>query len=158
MSSFTSPLKVTPTDDGKRWVLLDDFEYYQSANIESKIKIPKGFITDYASIPRVFWVFLPPYQKLYGKPAILHDYLCVMNHLTKHPELKEVDGVSLPDNQPYTVWGKNENKYITITRKVTDKIFLEAMLVIAGNSKWERFKAKVVYCSVRLYATVFRIK
>jgi len=66
-----SQLKVKPNNDGRYWILLEDLicqwnEFY--------IKIPKGFITDFASVPRIFWSFLPPVGR-YIKPAVLHDYL-----------------------------------------------------------------------------------
>jgi hypothetical protein len=39
-----------------------------------RVKVPKGFVTDFASIPRVFWSILPPDGE-YTYPAIIHDYL-----------------------------------------------------------------------------------
>jgi hypothetical protein len=36
--------------------------------------IPKGFKTDYASVPKVFWNILPP-TGVYTYAAVLHDYL-----------------------------------------------------------------------------------
>jgi hypothetical protein len=38
------------------------------------VTVPIGFVTDFASIPRIFWSILPPDGK-YTYPAILHDYL-----------------------------------------------------------------------------------
>ncbi|EOG2822191.1 DUF1353 domain-containing protein, partial [Salmonella enterica] len=38
------------------------------------ISVPAGFITDLATIPRIFWTILPPDGK-YAKAAIIHDYL-----------------------------------------------------------------------------------
>lgn len=38
------------------------------------VNVPIGFVTDFASIPRVFWSVLPPDGK-YTHPAIVHDYL-----------------------------------------------------------------------------------
>jgi len=38
------------------------------------VGVPVGFVTDFASIPRIFWSILPPDGK-YTYPAILHDYL-----------------------------------------------------------------------------------
>lgn len=38
------------------------------------VTVPIGFVTDFASIPRVFWSLLRP-DGLYTYPAILHDYL-----------------------------------------------------------------------------------
>jgi Protein of unknown function (DUF1353) len=39
-----------------------------------EINVPVGFVTDFASIPRVFWSLLPP-DGQYTYPAIIHDYL-----------------------------------------------------------------------------------
>jgi hypothetical protein len=38
------------------------------------VQVPMGFVTDFASIPRIFWSLLPP-DGLYTYPAIIHDYL-----------------------------------------------------------------------------------
>ncbi|MFO1219650.1 MAG: DUF1353 domain-containing protein [Burkholderiaceae bacterium] len=38
------------------------------------VTVPAGFVTDLASIPRVFWSILPPDGR-YTFPAIVHDYL-----------------------------------------------------------------------------------
>jgi hypothetical protein len=38
------------------------------------VEVPKGFVTDLASIPRVFWSLLRPDGE-YAYPAIIHDYL-----------------------------------------------------------------------------------
>jgi hypothetical protein len=39
-----------------------------------KVSVPVGFVTDLASIPRVFWSMLRP-DGDYAYPAIVHDYL-----------------------------------------------------------------------------------
>ena len=76
MSTFTTPLIVTPLDDGQRWRLIESFSYhvgdYPSRDI---ITVPAGYITDFASVPRLFWRLLPPWGT-YGKAAVVHDYLC----------------------------------------------------------------------------------
>jgi hypothetical protein len=38
------------------------------------IKIPAGWVTDFASVPRFFWRVLPPMGR-YSLAAIAHDYL-----------------------------------------------------------------------------------
>jgi hypothetical protein len=38
------------------------------------VTVPAGFVTDFASIPRIFWSLLPP-DGQYTYPAIVHDYL-----------------------------------------------------------------------------------
>jgi hypothetical protein len=73
MSQFTTELKVSLIGDNL-WQLLESFEYhvgeYPSKEI---IKVPVGFKTDFASIPRVFWSILSPTGK-YGKAAVIHDW------------------------------------------------------------------------------------
>lgn len=39
------------------------------------LKIPAGFNTDLASIPRVLWPFMSPAYSAFIAPSILHDYL-----------------------------------------------------------------------------------
>lgn len=73
MSQFTTPLKVEPLDNGK-WELLEEFEYkIGSLQSNEVIVIDKGFITNFASVPRIFWSIYPPYSPEYGKAAVLHD-------------------------------------------------------------------------------------
>ena len=78
MSSFTKPLIVEVLNDGKHYRLAEEFEYYRTGNPDAKILIPKGFITDFATIPRIFQAIMPPTgtrKNSYGKAAVLHDYL-----------------------------------------------------------------------------------
>jgi Protein of unknown function (DUF1353) len=53
-------------------VLVEPLVYVTVAG--ETITIPVGFVTDYASIPRIFWNILPPDGDA-RFPAILHDYL-----------------------------------------------------------------------------------
>ena len=53
-----------------------------------KIDVPTGFITDFASVPRIFWSILPRDGK-YTYPAILHDYLYWSQTLSR----KEADEI-----------------------------------------------------------------
>lgn len=54
------------------WRTYRDFVYYIDGGDE--ITVPAGFVTDFASIPRVFWIFMPP-DDIYSQAAVLHDYL-----------------------------------------------------------------------------------
>jgi uncharacterized protein DUF1353 len=47
---------------------------YDSATLGRTVGVPKGFITDLASIPRVLWNVLPPIGA-YDAAAVVHDYL-----------------------------------------------------------------------------------
>ena len=46
------------------------------------LNVPKGFVTDLATIPRIFWSFDSPFDGKYMSAAILHDYLysCSIAH------------------------------------------------------------------------------
>jgi len=73
MSSFTQPL-VTKHLPGRLFEVYVEFEYHLGAYpSDSVVKVPKGFVTDLASIPRLLWVVLPPIGK-YDQAAALHDY------------------------------------------------------------------------------------
>ena len=90
MSSFTTPLIVQPVDP-RNWKLVKPFEYHVgSIDSDEVISVPIGFITDFASIPRIFWSVFPPYGK-YGKAAVIHDYI-YRNGLYKR---KKCDGIFL---------------------------------------------------------------
>jgi hypothetical protein len=62
--------------DGKNWKVTADFYYDTDVPCAggNRIKIPAGFITDFASIPKILWNILPPTAG-YGKAAVIHDGL-----------------------------------------------------------------------------------
>ena len=65
----------------RRWQLLRPIKYIDIHNGEMiYINVPEGFITDFASVPRPFWIFTPPDGK-YTLASVVHDYLCI------HPEI-----------------------------------------------------------------------
>lgn len=63
-------LKLKPVNDGK---CILEADYIYSIN-GFKITVPKGFITDGASIPKSLQWIYDPYGK-YIKGAVIHDYL-----------------------------------------------------------------------------------
>ena len=80
MSTFTTPLVVSPLENDRDWKLAEPFKYVvgdEDALFE--IKVPTGFVTDFASIPRLLWFILHPTGR-YGKAAVIHD-LCYRGHL-----------------------------------------------------------------------------
>lgn len=75
MSRFTDALVVTPLADGATWVILSDFGYdVGTEGSGDRITVRVGFQTDFASIPRIFWVVLPRWGR-YGNAAVVHDWL-----------------------------------------------------------------------------------
>lgn len=125
MSSFTTQLRVDPFDDNmRRWILREEFDYViGDLDGDEMVSVPVGFITDFATVPRIFWGILPPFGR-YGKAAVVHDYLCTYKIIkTKTGERK-------------------------CTRLEGDKIFLEAM----GVSKVNPIIKYTMFGVVRLYA------
>lgn len=129
MSTFTTPLEIE-YEDGRAWKVTAEFDYALSwlpiSNIADKsepiIRVPAGFVTDFASIPRALWVVLPPTGK-YGKAAVVHDYLYVMGGIIP---------CELEKHQPYK-----------FTKAEADRIFYEAMGVLGVNNfiRWTMWKA-----------------
>ena len=63
-------LKTTPIDD-KYWEVMEDYYYKTSRGV---IRVPKGFRTDYASVPRILRNIINSYGK-HGRAAVVHDWL-----------------------------------------------------------------------------------
>ena len=91
MSQFTSALVVSPLSDGKSWVIQKEFKYHVG-DIDSSdiITVHEGFTTDFTSVPRLFWFFIPGWGK-YGNAAVIHDWLYWEQKRTR----KEADDILL---------------------------------------------------------------
>lgn len=77
MVNFINRLKISPIDNNKDdWEVLEMFEVHVKDVLPKKvvIQVLKGFISDGASIPRLFWSYLPRHGK-YTKAAVVHDFL-----------------------------------------------------------------------------------
>lgn len=62
-------------EDGKKWILRRAFKFYYEVSLcRTYIKVPNGFITDFATIPRPLYLIFPPIGR-YNKAAMVHDYL-----------------------------------------------------------------------------------
>lgn len=97
MSSFTNPLIVKVLDNGAEYQLVEGFEYYREYRKLPNIIVPKGFVTDFASVPRIFWSIFPPFGR-YSKSAVLHDYLCKLFHNGEFKR-KDADDIFLESMQ-----------------------------------------------------------
>ena len=73
---FGAPLNILRFAD-RMYCLNADFEWTPgdpaSAGI-GKVVVPRGFVTDFASVPRVFWSVLAP-DDSYVSAAVVHDWL-----------------------------------------------------------------------------------
>ena len=77
MKRFEDALEVSPLDDGVNWVAVEAFYYDTDVPIPGKrIVCEAGFISDFASIPRILWTLVgAPAEGKYRKAAFLHDKL-----------------------------------------------------------------------------------
>jgi hypothetical protein len=88
MSSFTDKLNVTEVGNGI-WMVERPFRYYVgSENSSDFIDVLEGTITDFASVPRIFWIIFPPFGE-YTQAAVLHDYL-YQTHLRPKKESDKI--------------------------------------------------------------------
>jgi len=112
------------------WRVTTGFRYYFGDPSEATyVDIPEGYISDGASVPRIFWWVLPP-QGDYGQAAVLHDFLC--EHLIR---IKN---------------GQRES----ITRVQADNALRNAMRDL-GVPRWKR---NIMFIAVATYVKVCRIK
>jgi len=89
MSSFTTPLIVTPMPDGRKWKLWKEFSFHIGSQYSKDyINVYQGFVTDFASVPWFLWTFLPSWGR-YGKAAVLHDFIYQTHSRTR----KEADDI-----------------------------------------------------------------
>lgn len=58
-----------------KFELLSDYSYIVK---NREIRVPKGFITDFASVPRIFNIFILPYGK-HSSASLIHDWLYSKN-------------------------------------------------------------------------------
>ncbi len=104
MSQFTEALVISPLADGKTWVLINPFGYeIGKEGSGDLISVKPGFMTDFASIPRLFWAILPKWGK-YGNAAVIHDWL----YWSQKKSRKESDNIMLEAMTVLTVkkWKK----------------------------------------------------
>lgn len=98
-----------------------------SEGADTYVDVPAGYLSDGASVPKIFWDLLPPWG-VYGQAAVIHDILCETMSVTKA-------GLATP-----------------ITRAKCDSIFKEAMIA-ANTPRWKR---NVMYIAVRVFSKLFR--
>lgn len=69
---FPLDLVTKELADGVTAKLTADFVFFCDPFID--VKVPAGFKTDFASIPRILWRVLPPWDK-HKRAAVIHDFL-----------------------------------------------------------------------------------
>lgn len=114
------PLWIEKQED-RKWKLIRDLAFY-SVKYQGWFVVPSGFITDFATIPRILWRLYPPVGN-YDAAAVLHDAGYAKRCLT-------IEGV-----RQHT------------TKEVSDNLFLEALLSLKVN----RLTAEFMYRAVKTF-------
>lgn len=73
---------VQPIDKDK-FRVYKDFSYLG-------VCVPKGFVTNGANIPRIFWSLFPPNSPEYLSAVVLHDYMCANRGVFTYEEADEM--------------------------------------------------------------------
>jgi len=95
---------------------------FLSLELHGIFRVPKGFVTDFASVPRGLWNLWPRVGK-YSKAAVLHDASYRGDLLSKY------------------------GQRVTLIRPLADRLFLEAMRASGVGA----FTARVFYLAVRAF-------
>ncbi len=104
MSQFTSNFKGELIGKN-RWRNLEQFEYHVNEYpSEEIITVPEGFETDFASVPRIFWVFISPIDT-HAKAAVIHDY-CYYYGMYNRKRSDDIflEGLKVLDVPKWKVW------------------------------------------------------
>ena len=98
-------------------------QLFASVSGKRIIAVPQGFTSDLASIPRIFWRILPPWDGKTVRASVVHDYL--------------YSGGYLLDEQTQR-WRK-------VSRKEADEIMRDIMM----QDKAPEWKVSLIYHGLR---------
>jgi len=82
LSQFTTNFKGELI--GKNlWKNIEQFQYHVGCYPSKEvITVPIGYITNFASVPRIFWAIISPIDN-HAKAAVIHDYLYDTGYYTR---------------------------------------------------------------------------
>ena len=103
---------------------------------KGKVTVPKGFVTDMASVPRLCWAFIAPFDV--ARAAVIHDLL--YKNIRQYRWTWREDDIREP---------KLELERIFRAKEISDKIFLCAM----NDSEPEvpSYKKNPAYWAVKVF-------
>ena len=101
-----------------------------------KITVKKDFVTDLASVPRMCWMFIAPWDV--ARAAIIHDLL--------YKRIRQYRAENEDNNDPNI---EEIQRTYKVAKKEADNVFHMAMKdAVPSVAKWKIFSA---YWSVRLF-------
>ena len=157
MARFDSLMKAT-FNPPRNWTLLEDLKFYSDEITEEDAKmlrhcgvkvhnstrsdqyivtIPKGYVTDMASVPRGCWAFIAPFDV--ARAAVVHDIL----YEKINTQYKTILDSAAAEEGPATK--KEREAY----RAIADHVFLEGMN--ASEPPVPSWKKYAAYWAVRIF-------
>lgn len=142
-----------PFADGKNWTLLDSVPFAIEATGQSG-EVPRGFVTDFASIPGAARGMLEPYGR-HGRAAVVHDYLYWCNEEPRENadlafrELLDKSGTPLVlrrtmwravCNFGQPSWDKNRKEWEQGLPRVIPEALIDD---IPGHMTWKDFRKRL---------------
>lgn len=104
----------------REWEVKEDY-YFFVESLKITLKIPKGFVFDGASIPRIFWGIVSPTDILLV-PALFHDFGYRFQCLLDHTD--------------YVIFNKRpkeffDNLFLEIGKQVNNMIVIDSIATLA---------------------------
>lgn len=128
-SQFIDQDAIPSRSRERDWILLRSLTYkVGDLNSNHTITVPKGFVTDLASVPRFLWWFIPPFGT-HASASVLHDYLYRSGNYT---DRKEADAIF------------HEAMIVSDTPRVRARLMWLAVRVF-GWFAWRSRNGKVMY-------------
>lgn len=140
----------------RKYELVEDYEcYWNDSGVVHRLLVPKGNISDGASIPRMFWglIGLRP-DGLIRAGALIHDYLYAYEgalpegaHSTYEGDFDDfMRDYWLPKKASMPVMDAFEPNSARFTRKEADQILRQ----LALSAEMKDFRVKIIYAAVRI--------
>ncbi len=152
------PPVLSPFADQSHWVLMEPLEYW-ILDTNLVITVPRGFVTDFASIPKAFCQFLPSHGT-YSRAAIVHDFLywnqgCSRTQADRIMQIgMEESGVGESTRDTIhravrlgggSAWRANQKE----RRAGTPRVVPETFFPIPDTITWEEFRKQLEQSGVR---------
>ena len=148
MGSFNNKI-AAEYNPPRKWVLTRALSYkneeIDSETLEKvgvkiksdRVSVSKGFVTDLASVPRICWMFIAPFDV--ARAAVVHDIL----YEKINTQYKTVNESMAAEDGPAT---KKERE---VYREIADHVFLEGMNASEPSvASWKKYAA---YYAVRAF-------
>lgn len=120
-------MALTPLANGRDWRFVESFDWTTKDGY--LIRIPRGFVTNFVTVKRIFWMILSRIGR-YTKAAAIHDYL-----YSKDARILSLNSI---------IW-------VPVSQEQGDDFFLEAMLEL----KVKPWRHKLMYRLVRKFGNRF---